>query len=278
MRKLFSFIVFAAAALLSGCSATRLAYSNADVFLRWQANSYFDFNGEQGEELDRRIGAFLAWHRASALPQYVRLAEEAGRRLARGLVREDLVWGYDAVRAQARESLRAAAAEMAGLLDGLEPGQIEHLERRFAADNRRFAKEHLQGNVEQRRKRRLKRNLERLEEWFGPLSETQIERVRRYAERAPADYDEWRDRERRRLQAELLALLRAREARQRLADWAEHWDRDREPGHLAAARSLVAEAIDMMLDLDKTLTSAQRAQALERIHDYATDFATLARQ
>ena len=48
---------------LSGCSVTRLAYNNADVFLRWQANHYLDFQGEQSDELDRNLAAFLGWHR-----------------------------------------------------------------------------------------------------------------------------------------------------------------------------------------------------------------------
>ena len=106
--------VFLCLALLQGCSVTRLAYNNADTFLRWQANHYFDFQGEQSEELDRRLAALLAWHRAAALPQYARLAEEAAARMLRGVKREDLEWGYDAVRAQVREALGAAAAEAAG--------------------------------------------------------------------------------------------------------------------------------------------------------------------
>lgn len=277
MRSLRLLIVLAIA-LLSGCSATRLAYTNADVFLRWQANRYFDFNGEQSEALDTRIAFFLAWHRAEALPQYARLADEAGRRLARGLAREDLIWGYDALRAQTRESLRAAATEMAGLLDRLEPGQIDRLERRFAEDNRKFARENLSGTVEERRKRRVKRNLERLEDWFGPLTDAQLERVKRYSERAPQGYDEMRDRERKRLQSELVAILRAQEARQRLADWAPHWERNREPAHAAATRELVAEFFDMLLDLDRTLSAAQRAQAVTRVGEYVSDFEHLARQ
>lgn len=85
--------------LLQGCSVTRIAYNNADVYLRWQANHYFDFQGEQSDELDRRLDAFLGWHRAKALPHYARLADEAALRLARGVKREDLEWSYDAVRA-----------------------------------------------------------------------------------------------------------------------------------------------------------------------------------
>jgi hypothetical protein len=62
---------------------------------------------EQSEELDARTAAFVAWHRANALPVYAKLAGEAAARLERGLSREDLVWGYDAsprsVRGMARE-------------------------------------------------------------------------------------------------------------------------------------------------------------------------------
>ena len=155
-------------ALLQGCSATRLSYDNADMFLRWQANSYFDFQGEQSDELDRRLAVLLATHRAKTLPQYARLAEEASARMQRGIKREDLEWGYDAVRAQVGEVLAAAAAESAGLLDRLGPGQITHLEQRLDEDNRKFAKELMQGTVEERHGLAGEAQLERLEEWFRP--------------------------------------------------------------------------------------------------------------
>jgi hypothetical protein len=264
-------------ALLSGCSATRVLYSNADAFLRWQADSYFGFEGEQSDELDARIAAFLAWHRAKALPQYARLAGEAGERLARGLSREDLVWGYDSFQSQARESLRAAAAEMADLLDRLTPEQIDRLERRLAEENRKFAREHLQGTVRERHERRLAQNLERLEEWFGSLSEEQVERVRRYSEGAPR-IAELRDRERRRLQKELVAMLRAREAKQRLADWAPNWDRGREPAYAAGVRQMRDQYFRMLLDLDRTLSPAQRQAAVARLREYAAEFESLVRR
>jgi hypothetical protein len=265
------------ALLAAGCSATRFAYDNADVFLRWQAGRYLDLHAEQSEELDARIASFLAWHRAAALPGYVRLANEAGARLERGLSREDLVWGYDSFQTEARRALRAAAGEVAGLLDRMTPEQVAHLERRFAEDNRRFAKEQLSGTVEERRKRRFERNRERLEEWFGDLGDAQLERVRRYNERVPLS-GELRDRERRRLQGELVAMIRARKARERLADWAASWDRDREPAYAAFAARARGEYFDMLLDLERTLTPAQRQAAVARLRAYAADFEQLARR
>lgn len=260
--------------LLSGCSAVQLGYRNADTFLRWQANSYLDFEGRESEELDQRIAAFLAWHRGNALPQYVALAEEAAVRSGRGLSREDLVWGYDAARGQVREGLRAAAREAAPMLDRLRPEQFTHLEQRFGEDNRKFARDFLSGTPEDRRNRRMKRNIERLEDWVGTLTEAQVERVRQYSDRLPPN-EALRDRDRRRRQAELLAMLRAREAGRRLEDWAANWDGGRDPAFQAAVKAQVAEYMDLLVDLDKSLSAAQREHVVRRLRGYAGDFAAL---
>lgn len=261
---------------LQGCSVTRVAYDNADTLMRWQANSYFDLQGEQTEEFDARLAAFLGWHRSRALPQYARLAGEAAERLQRGLKREDLEWSYDAVQSQVREALGMAAMESAALLDALRPEQISHLERRLAEENRKFAKEQIQGTMDERHKRRVKRNVERLEEWLGPLTDAQKERVRRYSEEAPFSA-ELRDRERRRRQAEFLAMLRAREARRRLAGWARDWDAGREPAYAEAFRATREAYFEMLLDLDRGLSAEQRERAAGRLRRYGRLFESLSR-
>ena len=270
-------IVLLALTFLSGCSVTRLAYNNADVFLRWQANHYFDFEGGQSEDLDRSLAAFLAWHRANALPQYARLADEAAARVARGIRPQDLEWSYDAVRAQVREALGAAAAEAAGLLDRLSAEQILHFEKRLAESNREFAKEQIQGTMEERHKRRVKRNIERLEEWFGPLSEAQAARVERYSERAPFSA-ELRDRDRRRRQAEFLAMLRAREAKQRLVPWVQDWEAGREPAYVEASNATHAAYVELLLEIDRTLAAEQREHLATRLKRFAGLFESLGRQ
>ncbi len=263
--------------LLQGCSPTRVAYNNADLFLRWQANHYFDFQGAQSEELDRNLAAFLAWHRARALPQYARIGEEAAARMARRIRREDLEWSYDAVQAQIREALGAAAGEAGGLLDRLSPEQISHLERRLEEENRKFAKEQVHGTIEERHQRRVKRNLERLEEWFGALGDAQAERVRLYSAHAPFSAG-LRERDRKRRQAEFVAMLRAREAKRLLAPWARDWEAGREPAYAQASRATRAEYIQLLLDLDKTLSAGQREHAAARLRRFAGLFDSLAQQ
>jgi hypothetical protein len=270
-------ITFLLAALfLQGCSVTRLAYNNADVVLRWQVDHYLDLEGEQTVQLDRGLAALLAWHRADALPQYARLANEMAARLARGIKRPDLDWSYDAMREQVRLALAAAAGESAGLLDRLSPEQIGHFERRLAEENRKFAKEEVQGTVEERHKRRLKRNLERLEEWFGSLDDAQEDRVRQYDTRAPLA-GALRERDRKRRQAEFVAMLRARESRRQLAPWLVRWESDREPAYARAAHAAREEYMQLLLDLDRTLSAEQRAHAVARLRRFGELFDSLAR-
>jgi len=255
----------------------RFAYENADVYLRWRIETYFDLQGALSDDLDERVAGFMAWHRAKALPQYAKLFDEAGQRFARGLQPADWDWGYDSMRAQAKESLREGAERLAPLLDRLSPREIAHFERRLAEDNRKFARENLRGSERERRKRRTERNVERLEDWLGALTQAQVERVALYSARAPL-LDEFRDADHKRLQAELVALLRAKEARKRLPEAAVNWERGRAPAYVAALDASRKEYIAMALDLERTLSPEQRARAAERFARYAEDFRTLSRE
>jgi hypothetical protein len=186
-----------------------------------------------------------------------------------------MVWGYDAIRQQAREGLRRAGAESGDFLDRLTPAQIEQLERRFAEDNQKFAIEWLDGTPAEQRARRLKRLTHTLEDWLGELSDAQRERVRQFNEAAPLN-GALRERERRRRQAELLAMLRARESAQRFADWTAEWDRGRDPAFARANREFTQGLLTMLADLERTLSPRQRALAVARLREHARDFQVLA--
>ena len=263
-------------ALLAACSMVRLAYDNADSYLRWRLTSYLDVHGEASDELDAAIERFLGWHRGAALPQYARLADEAALRVARGVSPEDLGWGYDSLIAQARESLRAGAGELAPLLKRLDAGELAHIEARFAEDNRRFERDFLRGSEAERRERRARRIAERLEVWVGRLSQSQLERVGEYSGSAPL-LAEMRGRENRRLQAALLELLRAPAALEdELPELAAHWDRHRDPAYAAALAAGRGALFTLLLDLERSLEPAQRSRAVAELRRYAAEFSRLA--
>lgn len=262
-------------ALIAGCTALQLGYNNADTLLHYRGGKYFGFEDAQRVEFERRVQRFLGWHRKSELPQYARFANELADRLARGVSQADLVWGYDSFQTFLRQSLRAGSGEISEMLDALGPAQIERFQARLDKENLDFAKEYgLKEAPEERRSKRVKRNVDRMEDWFGPLSDAQVERVAAYSKRAPLD-DQLRDRDRKRMQRELLAMVRAKEAKKRLVPWAVAWDQNREPAYEAARKSNLQEFYAMLLDLDKTLTPEQRARAVKRLRGFAGDFTVL---
>ncbi len=274
--RLLAWVALAFVLAVSGCTAIQLGYNNADTLLHWRAARYFDFEGDAKVEFERRVQRFLGWHRKTELPRYTLFANEMANRLARGLSQADLVWGYDAFQTYLRQSLRAGTGEIGELLDGLAPAQIERFQERLEKENSDYAKEYgLREAPEERRARRVKRNIERMEDWFGSLNDAQIERVGLYTRRAPLD-DQLRDRERRRLQRELLAMIKGKEARKRLVQWAESWDQHRDPAYESLRKANLQEYYGMLIDLDKTLTPEQRGRAVKRLRGFAADFNALA--
>jgi hypothetical protein len=243
--------------------------------VRWRASSYLDLQGDAATDLDERIEAFHAWHRERELPRYAQIASEAAKRIEDGVSPADIDWGYDSFMARARESLREAAERIAPVLDRLAPEEVKRIEKGFADDNRKFARENMRGSEKERRNLRFKRTRERLEDWVGRLSDDQVARVRRYADTAPL-FDELRDRDRKRLQAQILEIVRAREAQKRLAEAAANYRQGRDPAYDAASEAYRKEYFAMLLEVDRMLSAEQRARAVSRLRGFAEDFNALA--
>jgi hypothetical protein len=205
----------------------------------------------------------------------VRLVREASLRFDDGLSRQDLDWGYDSLRGQTRESLRKAAELAAPMLDRLTPAQVAQIERRLADENRQFQRDYLRGSERDRRRKRAKFVTDRLEDWVGKLSQAQTERVREYAERMPL-IDELRERDRKRLQGEVLGVIHARQARERLPELIANWERGREPAYVKGLESWRAEYFELLIEIDRSLSPEQRRRALGNLRRYAEDFEALA--
>jgi hypothetical protein len=88
--------------------------------------------------------------------------------------------------------------------------------------------------------------------------------------------DELRDRDRRRLQVEVMVIVRAREARKRLAERLAHWERGREPAYVAALDAWREHYFALLTDIDRSLSREQRQRAMVQLRRYADDFEALA--
>jgi len=118
------FLLVSVAVLLAACSQLKLGYDNADTLLAYSLDSYLDLDDEQQRLANERIGALHRWHRATQLPGYVQLLDDAQRRVAGPLSAADVL----AFNAGMRRALAAigeqAAPDLAALALTLKPAQV----------------------------------------------------------------------------------------------------------------------------------------------------------
>lgn len=200
--------VFLLAILLAGCSALRLGYANGETFVYWWLDGYVDFTHEQKPWVRTHIDRLFDWHRKTQLREYAQLFGQVQQRLQRGSVQPAEIRGdFEAVRKRAAAVIEKAVPELTDLALSIEPGQIAHLERKFASNNEKYRREYLRGNVDERQRLRFKKVMKQAEYWFGNFSDEQEARIRKESDARPLDNDIWMT-ERLRRQQEMLQMLR----------------------------------------------------------------------
>jgi Family of unknown function (DUF6279) len=265
---------------LAACSATRVAYDNADTMLRFMASSYLDLDAAQTEDLTPRIARFHQWHRANELPLYAALLRSASERAAAGITAEDFAWGMANVRLRYRRFAAKAAEDAAPVLATLAGTQLLALERKFAENNEKYARSFLSSDDDERRRKQLKRMLERFRDFAGELTAEQEARIGRFA-LAHERHVALRFEDRQRWQRDFVAAIRREhrpgELGRRLADMFERPELRRSEEFIREDARWEEDLGRLIVDLDRSLSATQRAHVVRRLSDYAEDFAVLAR-
>lgn len=263
-------------ALLAACgAATRVLYQTADAALLVYIDRHLDLEGDQWTVARGAIRRFHAWHREVELPRYAAMLDQAAARMERGLAREDVDWAMRALRDGYAASLDGALEHGVELLDTLDRRNVAHLARHFGLEDRKRA--HALSVAPAARERARVRDIAgRIEGWTGPLSGAQIELVRGFV-RATEDYPRLAHEYRKRRQDELLeALEPAGDAAWRgvLRALLLEWLADRD----ALTREYRPRFVQLILDVDRSLTDRQRTHAVARLRGYAEDARWLARR
>lgn len=271
----------ALAALLGGCAMARIAYNNAEPLVRYTAHDYFDLDEAQSERFRKRLLQFHDWHRRTELPAYADLLRAAVKRGANGVGREDVAWAAEILRERYRVIITKAVEDAAPILATLTPAQIAELEKRLAKANAKYAREFLPADEDRRFRVQAERLVGRFKDWTGALGEEQEDRIERFV-RAHLHTTQMRFENRKRWQREAVGLIRklrtARELAPRLADIFVQPARHRLPEYVQALEAWESDLTDLVLDIDRRLTPAQRAHVVHRMQRYAEDFEALSAQ
>ncbi len=266
--------------LITGCSALRLGYGQADTLIAWRANEYFDLNPLQKHDLNARLERLLAWHRYEQLPDYAAFTSAAIAKARHRLEYDDVVWFFEGLKARYRIIASRGSADAAELLATLAPEQINALQKQWAKVNRKFASEReLGGSVEKRRRARLKKTLDQIQDWTGGLSYEQEQKIAALLDAIPL-IEHLRHADRIRRQQEFLQLLKLRadpqEFQPKLRAWLLDWEIGRAPAYEQLSRQVYAKRVEFYLAVNRLLTPGQRQIVLHRLQEYADDFKALA--
>ncbi|MBV8665966.1 MAG: hypothetical protein JO269_05710 [Burkholderiaceae bacterium] len=192
---------------LAACSLARVGYDHGDTLLYWWLNGYAGFHGEQKPWVRQRIAGFMAWHRSTQLEDYVLLLRTAQTRLQGPVTAHSVLADYDELGKRADRVTEQVLPDLADFALMADAANLERLEKKFAANNREFREDYLDGDVSEQQENRYRKIMEQAEYWFGDFSDEQEERIRHASDQRPLNNQWWLD-DRIRRQQVLLALLR----------------------------------------------------------------------
>lgn len=268
---------------LAGCSAVRVVHGQLPDLAYWWLDGYVDFNELQTPRMRRELAALHAWHRSEELPRYADLLRRV-QQLAAGPVTPEQVCEVAAI---ARDHLAAVARQAepgaAWLAHSLTPAQLTHLQARFEQNDQTWAREWLRGTTEQRLQRRLDKAVERAEDFYGRLSEAQIQGLRADLARSTFNAQTvWAERLRR--QQDVLQGLRAvsngqgsaAAARETTRKLIGEWFDSPSAGYRRYAEQSLRDNCALLARLHAGTTPEQRRRAIETLRRYEDDLRSLA--
>lgn len=276
------FLALSAALLVTACSAIKLGYNNADTLAVYSLDSYFALDDAQSEMARGKVRELLRWHRQTQLAGYVELLQRAQARVGGKVTAEEVLAFQREVNARLLMVGERAAPELAPLALRLQPAQVDRFAAKLADSNAKARRE-LARLGDNELDARVKRYAERMQEWFGPLTEAQLELVRAaHAQRA--DGSAWWRQERDRRQRDAVEMLRRIQAEQPNEATVTQWLRayfaelhePRDPGRRARVLEARAHNAELVAQLLSTATPTQRTAIAKKLRGYADDFTTLA--
>ncbi len=192
--------------LLQGCSAIKLGYNQIPTLGYWWLDSQISFEDSQQPQVREALGQLHRWHREQELPVYAGLLARLQGLATRDVEPQQVCEVWSEAASAVDRLMAQAARQAAPLAMQLQPRQLRHLARQWEQGNENWEKEWLSGSAPDRFKRRLDRIASRYGDFYGNLTDPQVELLRQQLQKS-AWNPEWGRRDRLRRQNLLLATL-----------------------------------------------------------------------
>lgn len=269
-------------ALLAGCSALRLTYNQGPTIAYWWIDRYVDLEPPQSTRVRAALDDWFRWHRSTQLEDLSQLLGKARTQVTQNATPAQICRWTDDLTDRLMSAYERAVPAIAEIVPTLGAEQLETLERRYASNNRDFAKDYQQDTPEARQKAAVKRDVKRAEDFYGRLGSAQNAVIVRQVAASPFDA-ELALAERRARQQEILASLRRYRTgtvpqetiRAELLQIAQRIRRSPREPYRALQQRLHDQNCAFIAELHNATTTEQRAVAVTKIDGWQADIRSL---
>jgi len=261
----------------SGCT-TKLAYDFLDWGLYWELRDYVKFNRDQRFRVKDEISQLIDWHRSEELPQYADQLEKLSKELKSGITVGQLEEFSNNLRDSWQRIVIKTLPAAVDIISNLNDEQVNDFFEMLIEKEGDDAKKIEKGTHARTVKKREAYVSKKIVDVIGKLNEDQKSLIAQWAlsmkptqELSLAQAIQWRTR--------MQTVLTERHNKQQMEDNLMVLFANPEQLRSASYRRVIEKnkrlIMQLLFDLNRTLTNQQRSKLIKKLQSYINDFRDL---
>ena len=261
----------------SGCT-TKLAYDFLDWGLYWELKDYVKFTRDQRLLVKDEISQLIDWHRSEELPQYADQLEKLSKELKSGITVDQLEEFSNNLRDSWQRIVIKTLPAAVDIISNLTDEQVNDFLKMLIEKEGDDAKKIEKGTHVRTVKKREAYVSKKIVDVIGKLNEDQKSLIAQWAlsmkptqELSLAQAIQWRTR--------MQTVLAERHNEQQMEDNLMVLFANPEQLRSASYRRVIEKnkrlIMQLLFDLNRTLTNQQRSKLIKKLQSYINDFRDL---
>ena len=275
LRALLAVLVISVFA--SGCTI-KLAYNFLDWGLYWELKDYVKFNRDQRLQVKNEISQLIDWHRSDELPQYADELEKLSIGLESGMTVEQLEKSYDNLRDSWQRIIIKTLPAAVDIISNLNDQQINDFFDMLIEKEGDDAKDIESGTSARTLEEREAYVSEKVSDVIGELNEAQKALIVQWARRMEPTKEfslvqaiKWRTR----MQAAIAQRHDEQQLEKHLMVLFANPNQLRSANYRRVIEKNKHLVMQLLFDLNQTLTSQQRSKLVKKLNGFIEDFRDL---
>ena len=275
LRALLAVLVISVS--ISGCT-TKLAYDFLDWGLYWELKDYVKFTRDQRLLVKEEISQLIDWHRSEELPKYADQLEKLSALLENGLTVEHLEEYYNNLRDSWQRIVIKTLPAAVDIISNLNDEQVNDFFEMLIEKEGDDAKEIKNSTSARTLKKREAYVSKKIVDVIGKLNEDQKSLIAQWAlsmkptkELSLAQAIQWRTR----MQTVLAERHNEQQLENNLMVLFANPDQLRSASYRRVIEKNKRLIMQLLFDLNQTLTNQQRSKLVKKLQSYINDFRDL---